>query len=712
MHRSIWAVVAVLSCGAEIIPVGRNDASTIKVVCNGGINQNPETAEPNECADALNVWAPDGRVVSRPGYVGYTGRLGQPTSNATSAVLVRENPAGTYAAAAVSGGSLSLNSLPTGSRWLVGINSAPSTWTAIQITVSATNTASTRYKPEYWNGTTWRYLHVWEAGGSSTTNANNGIHLSAGSGASTFLFAPPGDWATTTITVSSTDYTRYWLRFTILDNALDGSVTLDNGAGTAIKVGANEPARGLFAFQFPSTKRYLAVFSSTGSSPAVDSYVSSTDLSLVFDRALSNTTLTSYADPANGCIVPQFEEAFVAYGYSVTRHKAFPTAGEAIAAQVETADFAVGPEAPYDDAYIPQLSTFPAAKYIQFFKGQLWAANLQGEPYTVRWSAPQPYHKVWPELSNEVIAEHDNSPITGLAPLGEYMYVFKNDSIWAAYDTGLDAFGLQTYALRQVVNGVGCVSHGSVKAIRGNLVFLAEDGVYSFDGNNVTKRSDKLNETFGSITPGRRPFASAAHWRSKNMYLLSFTTDGSTTHDTTVAWDYAADTWWIWDNIDAQHWLEDEGPADEETLYFGDSKGRVYLFGVGQTDHGGAITSTVTTHRLGYGENAAIRCRHVWALCSNKTRSVSVEVLSNDEFSGSTATLPFTDSAEADWTSFSYASGATTDDNWTPGRRRLKRADFRKDGDWVQVKLSHSSVNQPFELAYLDVGFTVLGRAR
>ena len=36
----------------------------------GGINQEPENAQPNQLIDARNVWAPEGRLVQRPGYVG------------------------------------------------------------------------------------------------------------------------------------------------------------------------------------------------------------------------------------------------------------------------------------------------------------------------------------------------------------------------------------------------------------------------------------------------------------------------------------------------------------------------------------------------------------------------------------------------------------------------------------------------------------------
>lgn len=696
------------------------------VTCVDGINQQVELAKRNQCADARNVWAPDGRVQSRPGYVGLTAQgINTPSyiGGSTGAVYIKETPAGTYAAAATFGQTLDLADLATGSRWYIGFEDdtgfsgvGPTVTTGFTVEASATNSNSSAYKAEYWNGVAWTYIPVVESASGAGESAARGTHLSTTN--SSFNFATPQDWATTSITVGVTTYTKYFLRFTILTAALDASTTLDLLAGNLdvfITTSANRGTVGLFAVQFPAAKRYL--FSYAFYRPSVytttDYFVNSSSISwgesVLHTRSPGTIGLS---EPASIAIVPQFEEAFLAAGNQVTHHKANPASTDTLNAAVETADFAVGPDAPYDPDYIAQLGEFPRAKYIQFFGGRLWAANLKDEPFTVRWSAPAPYHKVWPALSYETLMEHDNSPITGMHPLGEFMVIFKSDSIWMAYDTGVDAFGLQTYAIRLVVAGVGCVSNSSIKAIRGQLIFLAEDGIYSFDGAKVTKLSDPLNDTVRSITPGRRPFAAAAHWRSKSLYLLSVTTDGSNTHNLTLVHDYKNGTWWLWDNIDAQHWLEDEQANDNEALYFGDSAGRIYQMGVGKTDHGGTIDSYITTHRLGYGHRERLRVRAITAMCSNDTRDVTIEVLPNDVTSGTSGTLDFTDDAEKDWSDFDYVEGASTDDNWTPFKRRMRRIDFREECDWFQVKVSHDEKAQPFKLAYIDAACHVVGERR
>jgi hypothetical protein len=700
MFRFFLVSLFLISCGAEVIPLGRQDVDIIRTTCLGGVNQNPETQTAEECDSALNVWAPNGRVESRPGYRGVLQLVAGGTGTATVFQGRAEDvSAGTYRSPSGAGLLSLLDNAGTAGlvgritdggdqdRWYLGHSS---TFSNAEIVVSATNSNSTRFKAEYWNGTHWQYLHMEEW--SSTTIK----HLSAS--VSTFLFVAPADWALTTIDSQS----AYWIRFNLLEADLDSSTQVDlDNASTVIYSG--QTLVGYFAPRFPTQKRYISVIRNSTNTQV--NYVNAVaGVSLGFG---SQTTNTGIDEPATIAVVPQFEEAFIAYNHLVTRHVANPPNSETITASVETEDFAVGPGAPHDETIFANLGEFPRAKYINFFRGHLWVANLKDEPYTVRWSAFAPYHKVWPVFSYEILAEHDNSPITGMAPLGEYMVIFKQDSIWMAYDTGFDGLEDQTYAIRQVVNGIGCVSNSSIKAVRGNLIFLAEDGVYSFDGAGVKKLSDNVNTTINEITPGRRPFAAAAHWRKENLYLLSFTTDGSNENDTTLVYDYDAGVWWIWDNIDAQHWLEDEGAADEEKLFFGDSQGRIFEFGVGQTDNGGTITATLTTSRLGFGSAGQVRCRNVWAMCSNKTRSVTVEVLENDATSGSSGTLTFTDSAEADWTDFTFST-----DSYVAPRRRLKRIDQKRDGDFFQVKITHNQKYQKFQMSYLDIGIITIGRSR
>ena len=50
--------------------MGRRQYKHVKLTCHRGINQQRGLATLEECAEASNVWAPNGVVEQRPGYVG------------------------------------------------------------------------------------------------------------------------------------------------------------------------------------------------------------------------------------------------------------------------------------------------------------------------------------------------------------------------------------------------------------------------------------------------------------------------------------------------------------------------------------------------------------------------------------------------------------------------------------------------------------------
>ena len=718
--------------------MGRREHQHLVLKCNKGVNQQAGIADLDECADALNVWAPNGVVERRPGYRGVTSLdvAGMSTNVEAQWYLSYTASAGSPAyVTAAEGGTLSLNSFKaqgdtnaTGDQWFlgfsafkdIGVGDIHGRLIGISIGVTNQNANSVHFKSEYWDGTDWRWIQVTEHGAP---------HLS---GETTKLsFAAPEDWATTTLN----SITAYFIRFTLLDSsgdstsALGSSVTLNNTAGTfqrGSRVGdvpftndgsvasEGDPNRGLFVAQFPTKKRYFQIWASLPHSGASLSYYVQSD-SITFESGdLSSGVKGPDRNPmkeetlASMAVVPQFEEAFIAYGGVVSRQEAFgdyPSAsgGGEWRATAEDRDFAVGEDAPYDKDFVGQEGNFPPARFIVFFKNRLWCAGLTGEPFTVRWSAAAPYHKVWPTLSAEPLMEDDNSPITGMAGYGEQVAVFKSDSVWLMVNTGSNpATQVEHYSPIRIVAGVGCVSNSSIQQIRGNLVFLAEDGVYVFDGTPaIRKISDRVTDTIDSITGGRRHLAVSAHWKTKSCYLLSFATDGEASNSKTLVWDYKNDAWWIWD-IPAVIWLVDEDPNDDELVYFVDKYQQIHLLDDGNHDHGAAISSHILTQRIGADTNVRRTVRQVEVASNNKPSSFTVSVRANDDSSNeASGTLSMTDSTEATY-------GVATDgvDKYVLDRRRGRRVGFRKQGDFLQVKVEHSAKNETYLISSLDVALS------
>jgi hypothetical protein len=686
--------------------MGRRDYQYDRVLCTKGIDQQEGLADPVlTCADARNVWAPDGKVESRPGYVGIRAFGGTSQVDATNPVLI-SSTGGVNTAAAV-GGTLVVGGLAVGDVWYFGIDDDLYTIGKIpQIQVSVLNTNDTYPTVSYWDGSEWRFLRFSE--GNDVTFGYSGKHLGSNDAAPKSVnlsFAPPGDWVQTTIVAGGVSYTKYFLAFSLQNAVVSAGTAITNVLGdTLLFEGMN--IRGLFTAVFPSTKRYVRLGAVSTGLPLRYASLATLD-SFTGQVAAAARSGNTTEEPATIATIPQFEEAYVAYGHSVTVHKAYPTTSDDITARVEDDPALVGPDGDYAPDLVPQLATFPRAKYIEYFQGHLWAANLLDDPFSIRWAADAKGYRVWPTLNIETLMENDNSPITGIKGFQNHMTVFKNDSVWRMVDTGISEFLLQGYTAERVVNGVGCVSQSSIAEVMNRLVFLAEDGIYTYDGTSaVEKLSMRISKTIASITPGRRPFAAGVNWKSKNLYLLSVSVNGSDANNLVIVWDYKNDAFWLWDDIEAQVWLLDEDSADNEKLYFGDSKGRIYELGVGKTDHGGTIDAWLITQRQ-KEDHWSRRLRSVEVYTSNDTRQLSLTVIPNDmpESDLTPVTLDATHESEKDWGELVYGT-----DKWVQPRGRMKRSSHNKAGEWFQLKLQHNTKNTPMTIEHIQMGYVPLGR--
>lgn len=710
--------------------MGRNKYRYVTLPCNRGVNQQAELSIPGEVAEASNVWAPDGRIQVRPGYVSHMNLFGTDASNPvglTNTVIIEEDIDGATTSWTVGNSAIADGiTLVVGDRIYFGCDDDLSGYMAIAIaTQTSGNTATdgAAFKAEYYNGTQWRYIPCAELNSDRATHSgatwygsqdvflgevgNNTQH--------TFHFHMPDDIATTTVDGN----TKYFIRLTISQGTVTagaGGLELSADAMGGYTRSVVEVAT-IGVAKFADNKKSFFFQERTSSAGTDDAMqVMGDSWQNLGDIMYEHFQRWEYAPdhPGSFAVVPQTGEIVACvYGRRTIRYPSIGPGGgtepDVYIPSVEDGDFAIGTGAPFDRSTIALLTEYPQARHVLFFKNRLWFANLAEDPSRVLWGAPVPYHRVFPALSQEVV-EGDNSEITAMAALGEHVVIFKRDSIWTMTSTGTDLTGVSRFAPVQVVNGVGCVAPLSIQKIKGTLVFLAEDGIYAFDGTpNIQKLTlnergaDRLQDEISRITPGRRIFAAAGHWRHRNCYVLSVPKDGKQFNSQTLVWDYKQNAWWIWD-IDAQHWWTDEDDYGNETLWFCGSKGNISQFDRGKTDHYATITSSFTTHRVGFGDNFREVLRTVEVTANNKARSLTVQpIVDDNDGIVSGATIDLTDFNENDW-------GHATDRNHVPDRRRARRLGYRLVGDHAQVKVTHSTADQRFKMTNIQLGFIPLGR--
>lgn len=685
--------------------MARRDLKYVTVLGNKGINQQEKLANPEtELADARNLWAPNGRVEKRPGYwgIGSVLRSTESTNTLTGITTLSEDASHVFTE------TETLSDKPVNTWWYWGWSETIDDATyplglGYAAAAGLANSNENSFKAEYWNGDGWAPLYAAEYNSSTAALATS--HL--GSTDRRFYFPWPRDWALSTINGNN----FYWVRFTVLamngSTALDASVTVRDPA--AILSGTLCKIRYQIVAQFPDAMRYVTyVADETNNIATVQNYGQIAGPESDVEYVTLGTSIIPENEPASVAVVPQFNEFYTAYGQQVLVHKAKPliAADSAALATVETDAILVGSGKRYDSALIPQLGSWPEAKYIAFHRGEMWAANLKdGGATSIRWSAAAPAYKVWPQINIDVLSDIDQGPITGIYPFNQNMFVGKSDAIWQMVYTGLNGDSLNTYRAEKVVAGVGWVSQNSIQDINGRLVFLAEDGIYSYDGARLRKLSDRIQKTIDSISQGKRAFAVSAHWRSKSCYLLAVTTQGAATNNLVIVWDYKNDSFWLWNNIAATTFFTTEDSADVEHIYFTDLGGRIFELGVGHHDYGTAVTAYGITQRLGT-PNVTKKLRLVDISSTNSSSALTVEVQRNDApfTAATTSTLTLSDSLED-----VYGTGLYGTATYVGERDRDDGIGVLLAGESFRVKFSHSAKNSPFVMNELRAGLLPVG---
>lgn len=93
--------------------------------------------------------------------------------------------------------------------------------------------------------------------------------------------------------------------------------------------------------------------------------------------------------------------------------------------------------------------------------------------------------------SQLVVGEADDFGVA-LCPINNGLLILKRRSLWV-----LRGSGPQTFQIRRFGGSVGCSSAVSAVPWRDGCLFLSDDGLYYFDGSQLTKMSEKL----GALVP-------------------------------------------------------------------------------------------------------------------------------------------------------------------------------------------------------------------
>lgn len=204
----------------------------------------------------------------------------------------------------------------------------------------------------------------------------------------------------------------------------------------------------------------------------------------------------------------------------------------------------------YDQTALAALGgTPPNAKYLRTWLNRLWAGGVGASPDRLYGSVVD-NPEDWTIVGGAVqinIDQGDQDPIgiTSLfPPFYGRMIVGKRRSLFEVTPSG------STFAVRNVITGLGCVSHNGIASIDTDIIFPSERGIHSLV---MTDKLGEIETAFLSapiqnyyqenISFERAQNMQALYVPEMNSYFLSATTKKSATNDVVLVYNFAIQEW-------------------------------------------------------------------------------------------------------------------------------------------------------------------------
>lgn len=151
----------------------------------------------------------------------------------------------------------------------------------------------------------------------------------------------------------------------------------------------------------------------------------------------------------------------------------------------------------WDGENYASYSFIPKGRYILTEDNKLWIAGDPGAPSTVYYSRNDlspTNNSSWLDTNSFVINEDDGDIITGFVSYQNKKVVFKKRGIYT-----ISGDSIENATIRNANNKYGCLDGRSIQNHKGEILFLANDGLRGFDGGNVRLISEKVYTDLKSV---------------------------------------------------------------------------------------------------------------------------------------------------------------------------------------------------------------------
>lgn len=246
-------------------------------------------------------------------------------------------------------------------------------------------------------------------------------------------------------------------------------------------------------------------------------------------------------------------------------------------------------------------------------------------PYRIRWCEPGQLN-VWPEENFIDVWPNDGDIIVSAEIIGDALAIFKERKIFVLVPGGTEF----PFVVRLVVDGRGLIAPHGIAAAYNDLIFMAEDGIYIFDGTTTIEEiSDSIKEFIIELNPARRSITVAAPHEEIDQIWFAVPYGPSENNTHIIIYSYTGETkqgpWFLYSrpvatlgyyrNIGELRWYHLTEPIDNYTMSFderflldnysllvsGGYDGHIYEEGVGATDAGQPIIGEWASKYFDFG---------------------------------------------------------------------------------------------------------------
>lgn len=196
-------------------------------------------------------------------------------------------------------------------------------------------------------------------------------------------------------------------------------------------------------------------------------------------------------------------------------------------------------------------------KFLSTYKGTMMMAGVGDYPFRLYRSAPLDAETWSGGGATSFDVDYDGDPIGINGLMGEFQGNFYFGTRTAIYE--LSGNTADTYSIKKITNGIGIASNASIVQTPNDILWASDRGVHSLR-KTVTSDQTEINflsadiQTFFTeeIDGALISRAQAVFDDPNNLYILTFTREGQTTHEWLLIFNVNYSLWTIWKDVDAR----------------------------------------------------------------------------------------------------------------------------------------------------------------